>query len=166
MMASMTNGSGDEYFILFDEAGAAIKGFDHESKMSPWCNDDRKIWPGVLEEVPAEFKSFLNEPAFSMKDITFCIWRNKNDAEWQTGKIVYPEGEDPDGSLWMLSILTSGPEEYKTYAREYFERDIPLSAVEHIYQHKKINSEFVRSLNSEVIFEELMVSLAEIGYPF
>ncbi len=30
MMASMRNGSGDEYFILFDSHGAIMKGFDHD----------------------------------------------------------------------------------------------------------------------------------------
>lgn len=36
MMASMRNGSGDEYFILFNSQGAIMKGFAHESAMSPW----------------------------------------------------------------------------------------------------------------------------------
>jgi hypothetical protein len=34
--ASMRNGSGDEYFIWFSKHGAAIKGFAHESPISPW----------------------------------------------------------------------------------------------------------------------------------
>ena len=52
MMASMRNGSGDEYFILFNEHLAAMKGFDHESIMSPWISDDRRIWPGMYDKVP------------------------------------------------------------------------------------------------------------------
>jgi hypothetical protein len=35
MMASMRNGQGDDFFILFNNNGAIIKGFDHESTMSP-----------------------------------------------------------------------------------------------------------------------------------
>ena len=46
-MASMRNGSGDEYFILFNLHGAIMKGFAHESPMSPWANDAKQIWPGV-----------------------------------------------------------------------------------------------------------------------
>ena len=36
MMASMRNGQGDDFFILFNNNGAIIKGFDHES---PMCAD-------------------------------------------------------------------------------------------------------------------------------
>jgi hypothetical protein len=75
MMASMRNGQGDEYFILFDSHGAIMKGFDHESAMSPWSADEEKTWPGIFDDVPEEFKSFLSEPAFSIPETTFCIWR-------------------------------------------------------------------------------------------
>jgi hypothetical protein len=52
MMASMRNGQGDDFFILFNDNGAIIKGFDHESPMSPYANDPKRVWPGVLDEVP------------------------------------------------------------------------------------------------------------------
>jgi hypothetical protein len=58
MVASMRNGSGDEYFILFDEHAATIKGFDHETSMSPWNSDPPVIWPGMYDRVPADFSSF------------------------------------------------------------------------------------------------------------
>src|SRR5438270_956866 len=61
-MASMDNGSGDGLFCLFFDQGVAIKGFAHESPMSPWANDDQRIWPGVLDQVPSRFAPFLNEP--------------------------------------------------------------------------------------------------------
>ena len=64
MMASMRNGSGDGYFILFNSHGAIMKGFDHESAMSPWSAEEEKLWPGIFEDVPDEFQSFLSEPAF------------------------------------------------------------------------------------------------------
>src|SRR6185369_15285801 len=59
MMASMRNGSGDEYFILFNSIGAIIKGFDHESPMSPSASQSQATWPGVLDDVPTEFQGFL-----------------------------------------------------------------------------------------------------------
>jgi hypothetical protein len=48
--ASMRSGSGDEYSIVFSAAGAYVRGFDHESPMSPYAEDGP--WPGVLNEVP------------------------------------------------------------------------------------------------------------------
>src|SRR5690242_17751493 len=52
MMASMRNGEGDEYFILFNQHGAIIKGFAHERPMSSYANESNKVWKGIFENVP------------------------------------------------------------------------------------------------------------------
>ncbi len=93
MMASMRDGSGDEYFILFNSHGAIIKGFAHESPMSPFGDEPPKVWRGVLDDVPSEFQDFLSEPAFEIEATTFCIWRRYSDSSWQVGDIDYPEGD-------------------------------------------------------------------------
>ena len=64
MLASMRNGSGDSYFILFNSFGAIIKGYGHESAMAAYTVDSGKAWPGVLDEVPPEFEAVLTDPAF------------------------------------------------------------------------------------------------------
>src|SRR5438552_1282799 len=57
-MASMRNGSGDDYFILFLPDGtAAIKGFNHESS----ALDGRTMIQGVLDGLPPSFAAFANE---------------------------------------------------------------------------------------------------------
>src|SRR5712671_5552095 len=71
-MASIRNGEGDGWYCGFGLPGAFLKGFDHESEMSPWSMETSKVWPGVLESVPEYFNSFATEPAFSMEDATFC----------------------------------------------------------------------------------------------
>jgi hypothetical protein len=78
-MASMRDGSGDEYFAVFSPVGGILKGFAHESPMSPWAAEKKRVWPGVLDEVPSAFATFLSEPAFSLADTTFCIWRTLED---------------------------------------------------------------------------------------
>jgi len=82
MMASMRNGSGDDYFILFNKIGAILKGFDHESDMSPYARDDGKPWPALFDNVPLEFGDFLVEPALSINEATFCVWRKTS--RWET----------------------------------------------------------------------------------
>jgi hypothetical protein len=62
MMASMRNGSGDEYFILFNSHGAILKGFDHESAMSPWSAEEEKVWPGIFDGVPLSLRLSLRSP--------------------------------------------------------------------------------------------------------
>ena len=165
MMASMRDGSGDEYFILFNSHGAIIKGFAHESPMSPFGDEPPKVWRGVLENVPSEFRDFLSEPAFEIEATTFCIWRRYSDSSWQVGDIDYPEGDDPDGSENLLSILDGKPETYQNFAAEYFEEDISLSAVQHIYAHKPLSDVIISELNTEVSKAELRDDIEEIGYP-
>ena len=164
MMASMRNGSGDEYFILFNPYGAIIKGFAHESLMSPYATKSGSPWAGVLDSVPNEFKDFLSEPAFSIESTTFCIWRRYTDSSWQVGKIDYPLDDNPDGSEDLLSILDKQPSAYKEFAEYYYEKQVVLSAVEHIYQHKALTSEIVAALNADVSLDTLKSDIEEIGY--
>lgn len=165
MMASMRDGSGDDYFILFNSQGAIIKGFAHESPMSPFASEPPKVWRGLLDSVPTEFQDFLTEPAFSMEETTFCVWRKYSDSFWQVGNIDYPEGEDPDGSEDLLWILEDNPEHYQYFATEYYEQDVPLSAVKHIYEHKPLTDDIISQLNSEISKDELRDDVKEIGYP-
>ncbi len=99
-MGSMRNGSGDEFFALFNSSGCWIKGFAHEAPMSPYRDDgSQSVWPGILDEVPPEFIDCLTEPAFNVGDTTFCIWRRYGDTCWHRGWIEFPHGHrDHDGS--------------------------------------------------------------------
>ena len=160
MMASMRDGSGGEWFLLFDGVGAAMKGFDHEAPMAAG-----PPWPGVLSDVPPAFARFLNEPAFSLEDTTFCLWRTPSDDRWRTGKIVYPPGDDPDGSADLLAILDGRPQTYQQWAEEYYDTEVSLAAVEHVYQHRPLTAEVAAQLNPEVTWDSLAGDLEEIGYP-
>src|SRR4051794_25639881 len=48
-LAEMDNCGGDLYAIVFDPAGVFLYGFDHESDATPWREDDRVHWPGLLD---------------------------------------------------------------------------------------------------------------------
>jgi hypothetical protein len=165
LMASMRNGSGDEYFILFDKHGAAIKGFDHECVMSPWNFDPPVIWQGMYDSVPADFSSFLNEPAFSMADVTFCIWRRFGDTAWHCGVSEFPEADDPDGSESMLELFDGDPKTYQEFARDYYQLDITPGAIAQIYDHKPLTDDLVRALNGDLTVASVAAEAKEIGYP-
>ena len=164
-MASMRNGSGDDYFCLFNKSGAILKGFAHESLMSPYRLNPTSIWPGVMDNIPGEFANFLAEPAFSMEDTTFCIWRLRSDPAWQTGKVAFPDGPDPDGSKELLSILDGKSVSYKTWAEDYYEIPVTLKAVTQIYAHQPLTPKLVRALNEDVSLEQLQDDIKVIGYP-
>lgn len=163
-MGSMRNGSGDDFFALFNHAGCFLKGFDHEAAMSPYALDPPTVWPGVLEGVPPELAAGLSEPAFRMEDTTFCIWRKYGAAKWQHGPVAFPPGADPDGSEHLLSALDGRPETYQEFAEEYYEQTIPLEAIRHILDHRPLTDAIVRRLNAERTLANLAEEIDEIGY--
>jgi hypothetical protein len=164
-VASMRNGQGDQWFCVFGPPGVFIKGFDHESPMSSWSRNAESVWPGVLDQVPSAFASCVKEPAFSMDDTTFCVWRRVDDVKWRKGNIDYPNGEDPDGSAWMLALLDGNPETYQAYAKGYFEREISLAPIRKIYDATPITSELVREINPDIEFADLLKDASVIAYP-
>jgi hypothetical protein len=162
----MRNGSGDDFFALFGPAGCFLRGFDHESAMTPWIETPPRVWPGVLDGVPAEFESSLKEPAFHMEDTTFCIWWPAGDFAWSHGLIEFPKGEeDPDGSQWMLSALDGDPRTYQAFAKVYFELDVALTAISRIYAHEPLSGDLLLLFPSSRSFEDIAADAEEIGYP-
>lgn len=164
-MGSMRNGSGDEFFALFNLAGCFIKGFAHEYPMTPYRTQPPQMWPGMLDCVPDDFSSGVNEPAFSMNDVTFCIWRRYSDSCWSHGPIDFPDGDDPDGSAYLLAILDGQPATYCQFAADYFESHVPIDSVRHVYDHLPLTDNVVVSLNSDATLKALAEDLTEIGYP-
>jgi hypothetical protein len=164
-MGSMRDGCGDDLFALFSPSGCFLKGFAHESQMSPYGRQPKAIWPGVLDSVPSAFAAALKEPAFSMEDTTFCVWRRYSDEAWQRGRIEFPRGADPDGSQTLLAILDRKPTTYKAWAEDYYEQSVNLAAVKHVYAHEPLTEELVQQLNAELTVKELAGDIKEIGYP-
>jgi hypothetical protein len=168
-LGSMRNGQGDDFFALFNMAGCWLKGFAHEAPMTPYRAEPKRVWPGVLEGVPAEFAYCLRQPAFNVEDTTFCVWRRYTDAGWQYGPVEYPAGHpDPDGSECLVSPLDGRPETYREWAESYFSGSrsgLAVEPVRHIYEHRPLTEELVRQLNPKLSLEELQADIEEIGYP-
>jgi hypothetical protein len=165
-MASMRDGSGDHYFILFTLAGAIMKGFAHESEAWQQALErGRQPVPGVFDGVPEDFAGFLTEPAFSMDESTFCLWRRPTDPTWKTGVIGSFEGEDPDGSAELSRLLDGDPKAYLAWAEAYFETSVAYPAVDHIFAHRPLTEEVVRALNQEISLADLAEDISEIAYP-
>jgi hypothetical protein len=57
----LDDGAGNVLSILFSQAGVFMKGFDHESPMSPY-QIKGKIWPGIFTGFPPRCGSTLKKP--------------------------------------------------------------------------------------------------------
>lgn len=122
---------GNHVQIAFMRAGVVILGFDHESPMSP-ANHGERIWPGVVDALPAPLRRALRDYAFG-DDITFCIWRQARDHRWHSGPVRRPRGRDVDGSARLLAILDGDPRRYRRFARAVHDRDVPLAVIARAY---------------------------------
>ncbi|MFD3707030.1 hypothetical protein ACFWUP_28165 [Nocardia sp. NPDC058658] len=151
-LASMRNGSGDNWFIVFSAAGVYGQCFDHEAPNAP----------EVLDAVPAVFGPYVTEPAFAdhtgSQAVTACFWR-ENDAAW--GAAAADRGGDD-----LLELLLDGtPEAYKIWAEDYYEVDVNLAAAQHVYAMQPLTTEIVADLNPDVEISDLEDDIAEINYP-
>lgn len=158
-MASMRNGSGDEFYIVFEAGRAFIKGLAHEKADAV----DRYSLEMAKALVPEVFADCLEEPAFTPEYACFVLW-NLGDA-WAALDLGLPASDDPDGSADLLKIFAGAPEQYVEYADWYFETEIPLEAVKRVYAHEPLSEELVASLNPDVSLDDLLEDLEEIGYP-
>lgn len=166
-LASMDNGGGDAYSIVFSAAGAYIRGFDHESPMSPYAGDGT-AWPGVVDTVPEVFRPCIEE-TFQLEGIphiTVCLWRETTDEQWRTGEVDFDGGRSvPDGSDWLFSHLVDGtPEKYQAWAQRYYGTPVDLDAVIDVYELRPLTQELIAALNPAVTLEQLGDTIASIGY--
>lgn len=161
-MASMRNGSGDDWFILFGEFGAAIKGLDHESKIA----GNFILSKEVELQLPKSFSTFYKEPAFGMDWLSFCYWCESTQNSWK--KVIHPDttySEIADGSFEFLSLLYEPASSYQEFASWYYEREIPLEFIEKIYSHHTITEQIVFAINSGLSITLAKEFALEIGYP-
>ncbi|MFG2039116.1 hypothetical protein [Dactylosporangium sp. NPDC048998] len=170
--ASMRNGSGEEYDIVFTADGVFIRGVYHESSMFKYT--DGRLWPGLLDGLPAEFQPQASEPAFShlydTLDASFVLWRRAGDERWHAGKDIdfSPADDDEvdaDGS-WLLDILFDDiVEKYCEYAEEVYEVVLPQSAVGHVVAFLPLTDAVIRALNPEAEPAYLRAEAERFGYP-
>lgn len=167
------DGCGNDCFVVYTSAGAFIKGFDHESEMSPGRTRPPKLWPGLIDDVPEVFAEFLTEPAFLDPSgcfaATFCIWRQHGDNRWLTGPVDYAtvrDRNDPDGAHDLLGLFTdSTSQSYRTFAASYFGVQTDPVAVSHVFDLRPLTQEVVARLNPDLTLDDLDADIRLAGYP-
>jgi hypothetical protein len=162
----MKNGCGDDMFIVFADEGTIIKGFAHESSISPYQTYPLKVWPGILESVPEEMNRFLSEVSLEFNITTFCLWQTNPEDGWQHGELTsIPGDDDTDGSKMLLAILDGNPETYRTWAFGYYGISIRATPIREIYNHMPLSKAFITQLNPERNIQEAFAEARDIGYP-
>lgn len=171
-MASMRDGSGNDYAIVFSEAGVYAQVCSHESPITACRVSPPKPWTGLFDSVPDLFRRYVHEPAFAdhsgLPRATACLWRKDTDSSWSCGDVHVPDGDDgdADGAQRLLGLLLGGTAEaYRQFAEEYWQMEPDLHAVRRVYDLEPLTQDIVASLNRDVRLEQLAEDIAEIGYP-
>jgi len=147
-MASMRNGSGDEWYLWLKDDLAALKVLNHEI--------------GILSEIdsiknrfPSAYKEFISEPAFSINESSSLWYLNKN--KW----VKFDVNEEETDQL--IEVFKWSPGEYKKWAEDYYEEEIPLEAIENIMSGNLSESD-ISSLNSDLTLKDIEEEINQIGY--
>lgn len=164
-LSVVDNGAGDTMHIAFSKDGCIIKGFDHESKLSPHAQEEFKVWKGIYEDVPEKLLRLLDDEAIEKEDVTFCIWQDSNHKQWKKGNIDIPEGYD-DGCDYMLGRIFS-VEDYIEWVKNYWglEEELSSEDIEKIFKQQCITEEMIKKLNPDRDIKAAMEELVKIQYP-
>jgi len=146
-LASMRNGSGDDWFLVFATGGAFFKSFWHEYP--------RGKPEEIYEGLGASLEPQLREPAFSMDAVTFGGFFDG--AKWTLRG-------NPKPLAGELPLLDADAAAYCAYARAVFEVDLPEAVVAHVLAGKSLDTKLVARLSDQRTLAELKADLAEIGY--
>lgn len=167
-MVKIDNGAGDHMFFLFSNYGTIIKGFDHDSILSPYANDDEEIAKGIYDFVPKELMNLLDE-SIERDDVTFCIWRSKTDLLWKKSEVIIPadyqDGDDGEG--FLLGLILTSADSWVAWARDYYEEQgerIQLDYVKKVYKHEGITKDLIEKINPDRDTEAVIKELKEIGF--
>lgn len=158
-MASMRNGCGDDWFVLFGASGfAGIKGLAHEYPSA----GDAELVQRIRAALPQELAEFSVEPAFHWDSTSFCYWRLAGDASWSEEPA---QAQAKTGAEEFLSILSDPCGGYLQFASDYYELELDRALIEHILAHRPVTPEIVEALNPEIEFEDIQDDLQQVGYP-
>lgn len=165
-MASMRNGSGDEWWIVFHSGSwAALKGLGHESRA--WSKEREKLSKALCSALPVELDDFAREPAFQWEATSFAYFCLSDAADWKRANdltefaAISNTGEDE-----LLELLVGGPADYVSFVEGYFEKSVKVELVASIFALQPITEEVVKALNPDASLEEISPELFdEIDYP-
>jgi hypothetical protein len=155
---------------VFSAAGAYIRGFDHESRLSPWTHPSHQIATGLLDGLPDSLRHHVDEPAFASHDgmpaISVCMWREGDADRWSAGVPADPRLRSADGGAeWLFKDVDGTAQSYLEFARDYYAVEINLADVEHVMAGRPVTADLVRRLNQEADVAAVLAEVAELGYP-
>lgn len=163
-MASMRDGCGDEWWLVFHDSGwAALKGLGHES--SAWSEMRETLSDAIRSALPPEVAEFAQEAAFRWDETSFSYFWLPTNGVWKRANDLTAFAQLATGEEKLLRHLCGTAADYADFAGDYYEADIPLDIVTLIFNQLPLTSVMVNALNADTTLEQIEEELAEIDYP-
>ena len=153
------NGAGDRVTIYRKGGTAIIKGFDHESGLSPYQQDENgeHLLKQIYAHAPMELIECFDDE--SRYETTFAMWNLDGGDRWHFNKI---SDEDDGGRKYLLGYIHTSPQSYLEWAEAYHEVSLDVDLVSSIYEGKQIHEAMIITLNPNRDVQEALEELAEI----
>jgi hypothetical protein len=164
-MASMRNGCGDEWWIVFHRDGwAALKGLGHESLA--WSRHGETLSSALQLSFPSSLREFSTEPAFLWDQTSFAYYRTPGDANWIRANDLAGYSPEDSGDTQLLAHVVGSSADYATFATDYYESDVAEQIVAGVFALQPITTAIVSTLNPSTSLENIAEELyGEIRYP-
>lgn len=162
-LAAFKDGHGNFVFLWFSPRGCVVRGFDHESAMSPFQSDPPKPWPKLFEGLPKNLGYALREPAFALEEVTFCFWHPSGE-HWERGPVRFPRGagRDADGARALLKPFVA---DYGRWCADYYGRRLSARDLNRLRRGEVLDAETVFALNSKADVAAVKRTAKEIAWP-
>ena len=164
-MASMRDGCGDEWWLVFHSDGwAALKGLAHESEA--WSKEGDRLSVALQAVMPPDLVEFAREPAFRWDSTGFAYFYLPSQQQWCRANDLTTFSALDAGEDDLLRHLCGGPSDFAAFAEDYYEREVPVDVVAEVFRHAPITDRLVSSLNPDITLKDITDELhTQIGYP-
>jgi hypothetical protein len=162
------HGNGDQLAAYFSADGHLIRGFDHESPMSPY-DADELLWPGLYAGLPNAGllptfrRAEADEPGIAAGGLvaaaTFAAWWERGGGRWRAGRQKFPafDALSSDGASYLLGCLTPA-------VRFVEQRGWPAAAVARVMAHEPLSRELVGALRADADLAAARRAADAVGY--
>ena len=164
-MASMRDGCGDEWWIVFHRDGwAALKGLGHDTPA--WSRHGKALSSALQLSFPSDMTGFSREPAFRWDDTSFAYFHPAGAARWTRANDLAGYPAEDAGDTHLLAHVVGTPSDYANFATDYYETEVAEHLVAGVFALQPITAAIVNSLNPSTSLEDITQELyGEIQYP-
>ena len=158
-VGAFKDGSGNHFFAWFSKNGAVIRGFDHESALSPFREEGGKPWAGLWTGLPKELVYATKEPAFGEDEITFACWAKGAEGSWKASPAKPPGADGAKGLLFGCFSRNA-----RAWASAYYETAIDPRAMGMLWRGEPLDRAALDALNPALDEKEVRAEAKLLGW--